>query len=93
MKPIYDYIPNELKQYRQYVVGTIGGVMNITEFLNRLQDVKAMTDGWISKCPAHDDHQASLSISTGDDGRILLKCFAGCATSDIVKALGLEMKD
>jgi len=93
MKPIYDYIPNELKQYRQYVVGTIGGVMNITEFLNRLQDVKAMTDGWISKCPAHDDHQASLSISTGDDGRNLLKCFAGCATSDIVKALGLEMKD
>jgi hypothetical protein len=34
-----------------------------------------------------------LSISVGDDGRVLLKCFAGCRTETIVNALGLSMTD
>lgn len=38
-------------------------------------------------CPAHDDHSPSLSISTGDDGRLLLHCFAGCDFRDIRAAL------
>lgn len=33
---------------------------------------------WIARCPAHDDSEPSLSIGTGDDGRVLLHCFAGC---------------
>lgn len=49
--------------------------------------------GWRSRCPAHDDKVPSLSIGVGDDGRALLKCFAGCATADILAALGLTMRD
>ncbi len=45
------------------------------------------------RCPAHDDRNASLSVSVGDDGRVLLKCFAGCSTEDICTALGLKMAD
>jgi hypothetical protein len=49
--------------------------------------------GYIVQCPAHDDRQASLSISTGDDGRALLCCHAGCSTDEIVAALGLQLVD
>ena len=49
--------------------------------------------GWQALCPAHDDHDPSLSISRGDDGRVLLHCHAGCSTEAIVAALGLQMSD
>jgi hypothetical protein len=49
--------------------------------------------GWKAKCPAHDDRNPSLSISEGDDGRALLKCFAGCEVKDIVAELGLREAD
>ncbi|TVQ32987.1 MAG: DUF3987 domain-containing protein [Phycisphaeraceae bacterium] len=49
--------------------------------------------GWSARCPAHDDRKPSLSISTGDDGRALLKCHAGCAFPDIVAAIGLKESD
>ena len=47
--------------------------------------------GWL--CPAHDDRNASLSVAEGDDGRVLVKCFAGCSVEEIVAELGLEMRD
>ncbi len=50
-------------------------------------------DGWKAVCPAHDDQDPSLSIAEGEDGRCLLKCFAGCSTAKIVSALGLELSD
>ncbi len=34
-----------------------------------------------------------MSVTEGDDGRALIKCFAGCENADIVNALGLEMSD
>lgn len=61
--------------------------------LGRLENVKKISSGWSALCPTHDDHNPSLRISTGDDGRILLKCFSGCQVEDIVSAIGLEMKD
>jgi hypothetical protein len=45
------------------------------------------------QCPHHDDQTASLGVTQADDGRALLKCQAGCATEDVVKALGLSMAD
>ncbi|MEM1330161.1 MAG: DUF3987 domain-containing protein [Planctomycetota bacterium] len=50
-------------------------------------------DGWTSCCPAHDDRSPSLSISDGDDGRVLLHCHAGCQTTEVLEALGLHMSD
>jgi putative DNA primase/helicase len=49
--------------------------------------------GWMARCPAHDDHRASLSIGTGDDGRVLLHCHARCAPDAICAAAGLELRD
>lgn len=42
-------------------------------------------------CPAHSDSNASLVVTEGDDGRVLLHCHAGCTFDEIVKACGLEM--
>lgn len=49
--------------------------------------------GWMCKCPAHQDRSASLSLGEGRDGRVLLRCFAGCEVSAVVAALGLELTD
>jgi DNA-binding transcriptional ArsR family regulator len=47
--------------------------------------------GWL--CPAHEDRHASLSVTEGEDGRVLAKCFAGCEVEQIVAAIGLTMRD
>jgi len=46
-----------------------------------------------ARCPAHCDRSPSLSIANGQDGRILLHCFAGCATDEILAALKLSRRD
>jgi putative DNA primase/helicase len=47
------------------------------------------------QCPAHDDRRASLSVTTGRDGRVLLKCHgsAGCTLEAILAPLGLATAD
>jgi len=42
--------------------------------------------GAMCRCPAHDDHHPSLSVRVGERG-ILFKCFAGCSTLDVIRAL------
>jgi putative DNA primase/helicase len=42
--------------------------------------------GWMAKCPAHDDHNPSLSIREAD-GKVLLHCHAGCRQRDVIDAL------
>ena len=64
----------------------------VKRILEQLKRVKPSGDGWSALCPAHLDQENSLSIGLGDDGRVLLNCFAGCAVEDIVRAVGLEMK-
>ena len=47
-----------------------------------------------ARCPAHDDTHPSLDIKIGDNGDcVLLKCWAGCETEDVVAALGMTMPD
>ena len=67
--------------------------MSINEFIQHLDGVKPDSNGYVARCPAHDDTTPSLSISTGDDGRILLKCHAGCSIEAVLATLSLEMKD
>ena len=62
------------------------------DLLSQLKNVRRSGDSWTAKCPCHDDRHNSLSICHTDD-RWLLKCHAGCATDDVVKALGLELRD
>jgi hypothetical protein len=61
--------------------------------LAKLPDAKKAGNGWSARCPAHDDRRASLSISQGDGGTVLVKCHAGCDASAILAAVGLTLAD
>ncbi len=54
---------------------------------------KKTANGWEARCPAHDDGRASLSVSAGQDGRIMLHCHAGCKPEAVTTALGVKMAD
>lgn len=49
--------------------------------------------GWMVTCPAHEDGNPSLSVSEGHEGRVLLRCHAGCETGDVLTADGLDFAD
>ncbi|QDU46604.1 hypothetical protein Mal52_51260 [Symmachiella dynata] len=61
--------------------------------LSRLRDVETTKSGWEAKCPAHDDNKNSLCISIADDGKTLVKCQAGCATGDVLKAVRMSFNE
>ena len=68
--------------------------MMIEEFLSHFQSVKQNGNQYMALCPAHDDRKASLSIRLSEDGnKILIHCFAGCATEDILAKVGLSMNE
>ena len=48
--------------------------------------------GWQACCPAHDDKKPSLSIADGNTATVL-RCHAGCKTSEILASLDLGYKD
>jgi P4 family phage/plasmid primase-like protien len=64
----------------------------VENVVSRLQ-AKRSGAGWVAKCPAHEDRKPSLSIREGRDGRVLLKCFAGCGLDDVLGAAGLTKQD
>ena len=63
------------------------------EKLRTLPGFRRAGKGWEARCPGHEDRRASLSISLGDDGRVLLHCHAGCETAAVLAKLGLEERD
>src|SRR5262245_10720294 len=66
----------------------------VERVFGRLNNVQPTSNGWTAECKGHDDRSRnSLSLSLGDDGRILLHCFAGCPPERVVRALGLRMRD
>ena len=61
--------------------------MTVEDFLECVENVRSSGSGWTARCPAHDDRNASLSVSEGDEG-LLVKCHAGCTFEEIIKAVG-----
>lgn len=61
--------------------------------LSRLDRVRKNGAGWTARCPAHEDKTASLSIAVGNDGRLLLHCFAMCGIHDVLGSIGLSVSD
>jgi hypothetical protein len=70
---------------------------------NRVGDARKITHAlrgrWhgtygVAFCPAHDNRRTpALSLSDGFDGRLLVKCHAGCAFADVlaaIRSLGIE---
>ena len=60
----------------------------------KLDKSKRTGDKLTARCPAHADKTPSLSVTIGDTGDcVVVHCFAGCATEDVVAALGWTMRD
>jgi len=65
----------------------------VERLLTRLEHVRKTGSGWSACCPVHADRIPSLSISEGDDGRVLVHCHAGCTVNAICAELGLQLRD
>lgn len=65
----------------------------VENLLQRLEKVKGRNGSWTARCPAHADKGPSLAVRETDDGRILVHCFAGCETANVLGAVGLDMTD
>ena len=68
--------------------------MTIDTLISRLDGVRETGPGkYLSRCLAHDDRSPSLSIKDCGDGRVLVHCFAGCETEDVLSAIGMTFSD
>ena len=66
--------------------------MTYDEVLTHFQVKKRYQDKAQCKCPAHDDRQASLTVTKGRDS-VLIHCHANCSTENVLSAAGLKMSD
>lgn len=66
--------------------------MTFEEFTGHFEVKKRGTNSVQAICPAHDDHQASLTITREKD-KILMHCHAGCSNEDILSRVGLKKSD
>lgn len=57
--------------------------------LPKLEGVRKSGGQFMARCPAHEDHKASLSITSGTDHPVVLTCHAGCERDLILEAVGL----
>ena len=68
--------------------------MSLDTLLSGLDKVRGTGHGkYVACCPAHDDRSPSLAIRDCGDGRVLIHCFAGCETEDVLLAVGLTFAD
>jgi 5S rRNA maturation endonuclease (ribonuclease M5) len=69
--------------------------MILTDFLTHFKNVRKNGSGYMAQSPLRSDSTPSLSITEGEDGRILIHDFGApeAAPEDILRAIGLEMKD
>jgi hypothetical protein len=63
--------------------------------LAKLQGVQGKGPRWRAVCPAHESkhHTRSLAVFEAEDGRVLVKCHAGCSVEAIVTAIGMDLSD
>ena len=69
--------------------------MNLGSFLGKLSSYQGpdARGEYLGVCPAHADGSPSLLVGQGADGRLLLFCRAGCATSEVLEAMDLTKRD
>lgn len=65
----------------------------LDDFLARLDGVRRSGASHVARCPGHEDRRQSLSVSVGNDGRLLVRCHAGCATEHLLERLDLTLAD
>ncbi len=67
--------------------------MTAADIASHIPDARPVAGGQRAPGTCHGSRSLSLSLRDGYDGRILLKCFAGCELQDITQALGIRVAD
>jgi putative DNA primase/helicase len=67
--------------------------MSADLLLGRLEGVKGRNGQWRARCPVHGSRGGTLAIREEPDGRLLIHCHAGCATSDVLAKVGSDWED
>src|SRR5215471_8124185 len=60
-----------------------GSQMTGREFIRHLKGVRKTAEGWIARCPAHEDEHPSLCIKNDPD-KLVVYCQAGCSFESIL---------
>ncbi|ANZ19968.1 phage/plasmid primase, P4 family [Streptomyces noursei] len=66
---------------------------DLTQFLARFPEVLEERGEYGVPCPVHDDQRPSLFFRLKEDGRLLVRCWAGCDRDAILSALGMRPAD
>ena len=62
--------------------------MTAATLLSRLEKVRPSgADRWSASCPSHQGKNPSLSIRELPDGRVLVRCWAGCDVLSIFEGI------
>lgn len=81
-------------QHKRHVTQLYSRARPLEKLLSRFFNYQETAPGqFIACCPAHDDRNPSLSIKELDGGGLLLHCFAGCESSDVMASIGLTLAD
>ena len=69
--------------------------MSADALIAKLRGVQGRGPRYRAICPAHDSKHGtrSLAVYEADDGRVLIKCHAGCDVHSIVGAVGMDLAD
>lgn len=70
--------------------------MNVRDVAVRLSNggpVRRSGQGWMVRCPAHDDDSPSLSVAPGATTDVVLHCHAGCESDAVLAAAELTWAD
>jgi len=67
--------------------------MTAAAILGRLEGVQGRSPQWRAICPSHPSRHRSrtLAVAEKSDGRVLVRCHAGCSIDEVLGALGLEI--
>lgn len=60
---------------------------DLQRIADRLGRAKKTPAGFLCQCPCHDDKEASLSLKITDNGKLAVRCFAGCDWKKIYEYL------
>lgn len=66
---------------------------NLSEFLKRFPEVREERGEYLVPCVSHADNSPSLAFRLKEDGRLLVRCWAGCDQASILEALGWTRAD
>ena len=65
----------------------------IDRVLAAMPNLRGSGEKFSGPCPAHEDHNPSLSVTVAKDGKVLITCHRGCPLDAILAAVGLDKAD